>query len=156
MCIKSEAFEIIRLALQGGIVGLPMHSKSKMFLLHQKSCTGDNQLYNICKIALTSWKHHPHRAWNIELICRWYNRWVNDSLTPINQPCSKSQFKSDCLISEDLEEIYEICVFCPDTVFEWKKNKCPGKPGYMVTWCRSYCLCKRGRDKGWLAEHSLL
>lgn len=52
MCTKSEAFEIIRLALQGGIGGLQIHSKTKTFLLHQKFCTGGNQLYNISTIAL--------------------------------------------------------------------------------------------------------
>lgn len=53
MCTNSEAFEIIRLALQGGIVGLQMHSETKTFLLHLKSCTGSNQLYSISMIALT-------------------------------------------------------------------------------------------------------
>lgn len=43
----------ISLALQGGIDGLRMHRKSKTFLLHQKSYTGGNQLYNIHTIALT-------------------------------------------------------------------------------------------------------
>lgn len=53
MCTESEAFEIIRLALQGGIVGRQMHSKTKTFLWHLKSCTGGNQLYNRSMIALT-------------------------------------------------------------------------------------------------------
>ena len=95
----------------------------------------------------TSWKCHPHCAWSIEVI---HLGAIGESMIVGHLSAILKVTIPDCLISESSEEMYEICVFCPDTIFEWKKSKCPEKPGYMVIWCRSYCLCKRDRDKGWL------
>lgn len=52
-CAKSEAFGVIRLALQGVLGGLQMHSTSKTSVQHQNSCTGTDQLYNTCTVDLT-------------------------------------------------------------------------------------------------------